>query len=237
MASFSDNLGTFLRTKGMSIRAFEQQIGCSNGVISRCINKGTDISSQLVSKIIETFPDLNPSWLLLGKGSMLNKNEEEDASSAEARIRPEIPGGKKLHMALRTVKDSKKQLRPRIPLGAAAGYLSYFAEGVSLEDCEMLPVIKALPQYDFTIFAKGDSMSPDIISGDELACRFIHESAFIQWGRIYVLDTTQGVVVKRVFEKGSQIIGRSINKDYPDYPIDKADILHMALVIGLIRQL
>lgn len=43
-------------------------IGCSNGVISRCINKGTDISSLWVSKIIETFDDINPTWLLTGKG-------------------------------------------------------------------------------------------------------------------------------------------------------------------------
>lgn len=176
---------------------------------------------------------INIDWLITGQGKML-KNAPLDS---ESDIIPSKSSIKNLRVISRSSGDSKKQLRPRIPLDAAAGYLSYFTEGMLLEDCEMLPVIKALPQYDFTIFAKGDSMSPDIISGDELACRFIHESAFIQWGRIYVLDTTQGVVVKRVLEKGSQIIGRSINKEYPDCPIDKADILHMALVIGLIRQL
>ena len=81
MANFSDNLATFLNEKGISIRALEQQIGCSNGVISRSINKGTDISSQWVSKIIEIYPDLNPTWLLLGKGEMLLSNPTSTAEN------------------------------------------------------------------------------------------------------------------------------------------------------------
>lgn len=82
MANFSDNLAAFLNEKGISIRALEQQIGCSNGVISRSINKGTDISSQWVSKIIEIYPDLNPTWLLLGKGEMLLSNPTSSIENA-----------------------------------------------------------------------------------------------------------------------------------------------------------
>lgn len=81
MANFSDNLAAFLNKKGISIRALEQQIGCSNGVISRSINKGTDISSQWASKIIEIYPDLNPTWLLLGKGEMLLSNPTSTAEN------------------------------------------------------------------------------------------------------------------------------------------------------------
>ncbi len=34
-------------------------------------------------------------------------------------------------------------------------------------------------------------MEPEFHSGDEIACRFIVEPSFIQWGRPHVLDTTQ----------------------------------------------
>ena len=71
MANISDRIALLLKEKGLSTRAIEQQIGCSNGVIARCISKGTDISSQWVSKIIETNKDINPLWLLTGEGSML----------------------------------------------------------------------------------------------------------------------------------------------------------------------
>lgn len=237
MTNFSENISIFLRSQNMSVRAFEQQIGCSNGVISRCINKGTDISSQLVSKIIEIFPNLNPSWLLLGKGEMLNKSSEIDTSNQNMEIISPVPSDKRSRVNLSPAGLSIKEMKPRIPLDAAAGYLSELTQSISLADCEMQPVIQSFPHYDFTIFAKGDSMAPDIISGDELACRFINEKSFIQWGRIYVLDTTQGVIVKRIFEKGRQIIVRSINSNYPDHKIDKPEVLRMALVVGLIRQL
>ena len=98
-----------------------------------------------------------------------------------------------------------------------------------------MPVIPSLPKYDFTIVARGESMEPVIESGDELACRFIRESAFIQWGRIHVLDTAQGIVVKRIFESDGHILCRSDNKGYPDFPISKEEIYHMALVVGLLR--
>lgn len=101
----------------------------------------------------------------------------------------------------------------------------------------MLPIIPTFPKYDFTIVARGDSMLPDLLSGDELACRFIRESSFIQWGRTHVLDTAQGIVVKRIFEKKEAILCRSNNVDYPDFIIPKEDIFHIAIVVGLIRQL
>lgn len=100
----------------------------------------------------------------------------------------------------------------------------------------MLPVIPRFPKYDFTIIAKGDSMIPEIASGDELACRFIDPKGFIQWGRPHVLDTAQGVVVKNIFELPDSILCRSVNNNYPDFPIAKDDIYHIALVVGLIRQ-
>ena len=71
MGNISNRIGQIIKDRGISTRAFEQQIGCSNGVISKCINKGTDISSQWVTKIIETFVEINPRWLLTGEGPML----------------------------------------------------------------------------------------------------------------------------------------------------------------------
>lgn len=71
MSNISDRIAQIIRCAGVSTRAFEQQLGCSNGVISKCINKGTDISSQWVSRIIDIYPNVNPSWLLTGEGDML----------------------------------------------------------------------------------------------------------------------------------------------------------------------
>ncbi len=233
-SNFSDNLSSFLKLKGISVRAVEQQIGCSNGVISRCINKGTDISSQWVSKILEIFPDLSADWLMTGKGEML----KTDYTSRQNSV-PQTPiidqTYSEIPVDIQANGLGKKQTRPRIPYEAAAGSLSIAIDSISENQCDRLPLIPTFPSYDFTIIARGDSMEPNIESGDELACRFIKESAFIQWGRTHVLDTAQGIVVKRIFESKDCILCRSNNKDYPDILVPKNDIYHMALVVGLLR--
>ena len=37
---------------------------------------------------------------------------------------------------------------------------------------------------------------------DEVACKRVDDTSFIQWGRTHVLDTAQGVVIKRLYDAG-----------------------------------
>ena len=127
------------------------------------------------------------------------------------------------------------EIKPRIPFDAAAGSLSIIANSVTATQCEYTPVIPRFPKYDFTIMVRGNSMEPEFMSGDEVACRLIDEKAFIQWGRPHVIDTTQGVVLKRIYDRKSAILCRSDNDDYEDFEIPKSDILHIALVVGSLR--
>ena len=64
---------------GISVRKFEESCGLSNGVLAASKTKGP--TTEILSKIIETFPELNLNWLLRGDdgGAMLNT-----ASSAGA---------------------------------------------------------------------------------------------------------------------------------------------------------
>lgn len=130
--------------------------------------------------------------------------------------------------------NNTRETRPRVPLTAAAGSLSGDSIGITLQQCEQLPIIHQIPSYDFTMFIKGDSMSPRFESGDEIACRRIDQSRFIQWGKVHVLDTTQGFVIKRVYDDGDKIRCVSYNPEYADFSIPKEDILSMSLVVGLV---
>ena len=161
---------------------------------------------------------INLNWLLLGEGNMLSDEDAEDL---------EIQYGHQYNRVVDT--------RPRIPFEAAAGSLSIAIGAVHQDDCELIPVIPTFPRYDFTIVTRGDSMLPDFHSGDELACTFVKESSFIQWGRVHVLDTAQGIVLKKIFDGKKNIICKSINKEYPDFEVPKDEIYHIAIVVGLIR--
>ncbi|MDR1717986.1 MAG: helix-turn-helix transcriptional regulator, partial [Prevotella sp.] len=58
---------------------------------------------------------------------------------------------------------------------------------------------------------------------------------FIQWGKVHVLDTTQGLVIKRIYDAGDSIRCNSFNPDYPDFEIPKNEIYFISLVVGLLR--
>ena len=121
--------------------------------------------------------------------------------------------------------------RPRILTYACAGTLS---EAIK-EYSEPMPVIAQMPRYDFTIMVRGDSMMPEFRSGDEIACLKVNEKAFVQWGKPHVLFTSQGIVVKRLYEGENGFRCVSDNKQYPEFFVPGEDVYSVSLVVGLVR--
>lgn len=166
-----------------------------------------NISAEILTKIIRVYSDLSVEWVLFGEGEMIVNDE---------------------------AKIIVKSL-PRIPHDAAAGSLTDAVEGVTEYQCERLPVVAAFPKYDFTMRVSGRSMEPYYYAGDEVACLRINEARFLQWGRVHVLDTTQGIVIKKIYENGDCIRCASFNPEYPDFNVPKADIRSYNLVVGALR--
>ena len=83
-----------------------------------------------------------------------------------------------------------------IPTGARAGTLGDFADSVSAYDCERM--VSPVRGADYAMQITGDSMSPEYPSGSQIIIKRINENAFIEWGKVYVLDTENGAVVKQV---------------------------------------
>ena len=127
-----------------------------------------------------------------------------------------------------------EELRPRIPLTAMAGRLPDFTSPVTLADCEMQPVVKLLPPYQCTIIIQGDSMEPKFEGGDEIALRQVMD--YIEWGKTYVLDTADGIVLKRLYDQGDCFRCVSYNPDYPPFTIEKQNVYRIFKVVGLVRR-
>lgn len=220
----------YLRFKGVSEYKFYKDSGVTRGVLQQ----PNGISEDNLSRFLAYAADVNSEWLLTGRGAMLKTNETDST-----HVHDEDSGffheENKVLPFLHERNTVSIETRPRIPFDAVAGSLSFAMNGVSSDECEQLPLIPTFPKYDFTIIARGDSMFPDFHSGDELACAFVEAKSFIQWGRVHVLDTAQGVVLKRIFNQKDAILCKSINNDYPDFEIPKNEIYHLAIVVGLIR--
>lgn len=202
----------FVKHKGLKMKEFEELCKLSSGYVTS-MRKG--YGQEKLNNVLTVFPELNREWLLYGEGSMLN----EDLSCTSSLKK----------------KEEKSDTRPRIPYDAAAGTLTETIEGVTEYQCEEVPVISAFPHYDFTIRVVGRSMEPEYFAGDEVACLKVNEKRFLQWGRVHVLDTTQGVVIKRIYDDGDCITCRSYNPEFSDFSIPKEDIRSYNLVVGSLR--
>lgn len=71
MSKLGSRLSKFIESTNMSVRSFEKRVGLSNGLIGNVIKKGASIGTDKLERILETFPDLNPEWLVTGQGEML----------------------------------------------------------------------------------------------------------------------------------------------------------------------
>lgn len=234
MSTIKGRLMLLANNYGLSIRAFEDKCGLNRGNISN-MGDNSSIGSDKLSKIFDTFPEVNPLWLISGIGDILKTNRSLQEQTRTKNSDSEAQSGFKVNKKIHPAQEYPLETRPRIPLEAAAGTLSIATESVTMEQCEQMPVIAGIPNYDFTIMVKGNSMEPDFKSGDEVACRFVRESSFIQWGQPHVVDSYDGIVLKRIHDNGDYIICSSDNPNYGDFQIPKTEIHRLALVVGLIR--
>lgn len=103
------------------------------------------------------------------------------------------------------------------------------------QDYEMQPVIAQFPKYDYTVEVRGDSMVPEYKSGDVVACLDVTRSTFLQWGRAFLLNTSQGVIIKKVYDDGDFLKCVSVNEKYPPFRIPKSEVYSIGLVVSSFR--
>ena len=208
----------------LSARALAEEIGLKSPQSFYDIKAGRHgISKELASKIQGKYLNLSTEWLLTGEGEMLTTDNAplEEESAEHSQLIPAPPG---------------KGI-PLIPLPAMAGFLKGEAD-IDRNDIEWY-YVPAFSDCTFLIRVKGDSMYPRYLSGDIVACREVHDTGtFFQWGKAYVLDTDQGVVLKRVrrSERPDHILCVSDNPDYEPFDVPITSIYHLAIVRGLIRE-
>lgn len=193
--STKDRLLEFLRYKGMGQQKFENSIGMSNGWVNKVGNSIREISLR---KIKEVYPELNIAWLISGAGNMLTGDSEGTL---------ETPGDNE------TSEEITAKLVPLLPIAAQGGSLNDFVVSVKESDCEN--VVSPIRGADFAMPISGDSMAPEYPNGSQIFIKRINENAFIEWGKVYVLDTCNGVVVKILVpsQKEGYVRCVSINTD------------------------
>ena len=206
-------------TKGNKAQ-FAKLLGVSAQTISAWIARNTFDAELIYAKCRY----VDSSWLLTGEGPML--------SHPTTPTPPTTPTTPTSHPSTSGI--------PLIPLDAVAGFPADSGGGVSLEDCERY----VIPEFEnkganFLIRVSGDSMVPLYYSGDLLACRKITDIRFFQWGTVYVLETSQGVLVKRVQESvdyaDSILCVSEHSSVHHPFLLPRDDIRSLSIIVGLVR--
>lgn len=220
MSDLKKRMMEFLQKLEISQAKFEKKAGLTNGTVN---NTGESYRKSTLDKIKTAYPELNVNWLLTGEGEMLKPPKNKTAFDEN-----------------KTENKPLVRTLPLIPIDAVAGVPSGDFQGVRFIDCEQY----AIPEFvergaEFVVRVSGSSMYPKYSNGDILACKKIADILFIQWGKVYVIDSSQGSLVKRLFEdkdNPDKLICVSDNKaNYPPFSIPKQDIRSLSLVIGVVR--
>lgn len=123
--------------------------------------------------------------------------------------------------------EGDPQLRvPLIPVEAHAGSLVGFSESVNDYDCET--IVSPVRGASFAIQVTGESMAPAYPSGARILCQRINEDAFIEWGKVYLLDTVNGAILKQVrkADQPDRILCCSLNPS-PEYAPFEIECRHI----------
>lgn len=218
----SDRIGQYIDYKGVSYYAFENALGASRGSISKAVKEKKSIGSNVLENILSVYEDLNPIWLLTGQGAMIRDQ------------------GRGLYMDEQnkelTAHHVDQEGIPLIPVEAMAGFCAGNSTPVMDFECDKY-VIPNFRGAEFLIQVKGDSMCPKYTSGDVIACKKLPLDTFFQWNKVYVIDSEQGVLVKRVKRASDPeyVILVSENKEYDPFELPRKEITSLAIVIGVIR--
>lgn len=206
MNTVKDRTLEFIKFKGLTMKAFEQRCDLSTGYVTS-MRKG--YGSEKLNNVLTAFPELNREWLLYGEGDMLS-------STSSAQSQPSV---KNEH-----VTDDEAYKVPLVPVSALAGSLNDFSLSVKRDDCET--VISPIKDIDMAIKISGDSMEPEYPSDSQVFVKKINERAFLEWGRVYVLNTCNGIVIKRLMPTAdpNTVLCESINPKYPPFEVNLENV-------------
>ena len=247
ISTIKEKIIQYLDFKGISKYDFYQKTGVSNGVLSQ----KSGMSEDNIMRFLSYYDDINTDWLFYGNGEILKSKSKKNVLEKNEDIYEDKLGDKPNVKKRYAIESPEMPINtnveannlgdagiPLIPIDAMAGFGTGAVQVMHYDTSKyIVPEFSEL-NVDFMIRVKGSSMVPKYNSGDLVACKkLVITDIFFQWNKVYVLDTEQGALIKRV-KKGSRdnyILLISDNKNYDPFELHLSKIFAVALVVGVIR--
>lgn len=209
MATIKDRIIQVIELKKINKEKFFAEIGMSSSNF-RASAKNTPLNSNAVAIIFSKIPDINLKWLITGEGNMF-----ED-----------------LHFV--DTMEKQTNTNNTIPLIAWDNVAAVLSGDIFDGTPYLVPLLQGA---DFLVSMRGNTMIPHYYAGDLLACKRIDTHSFIQWDNTYLINSPQGIIVRKV-RKGkddNHLLLVAENSQYDPFEMEKQHLYSLALVTGFIR--
>lgn len=232
MTNILKNIEKLTENEGISITFLEKKIKASKGVLSRAINKNTDIQAKWIKGIAENYPQYNIEWLITGEGPMLKTQQPNQTIDTMETI--ETDQG--LIMRNPLLKGPYKN-----EIATIQYYDVDFAAGRGIDILE-----SGRPTYEMVIpgfvgckafNVYGDSME-SLIKGGSIAFgrKLDHWHEYLEYGQIYGVVMNDGTrflkYIRKSEDEKNKFLLRSENQNYDDFEIPKKRIHNVWLIEG-----
>lgn len=228
----------YLEYKRIKPTRFEKDNGLSNGYLGTQLRRNGTLGEEVLNKIVENCLDIDPVWLLTGKGDMLICSPYSENLTTNHLNEPREP-------LLKTKQNEalKNQILPLYDIKRVASAKDLFKEEIKETPIGHI-AIPNLPKCDGAIYASSDSMYPLLKSGDMILYKKIpHTIENIYWGEMYLVtlindDKDEFIMIKWIqkSDKGTdyiKLVSENKHRESKDLPISA--INGLALIKASIR--
>lgn len=208
----------YLDYKGITNKKFEETVGFSNGAFGSQLKNNRTIGVDKLENILSVYEELNPNWLLRGKGKMIN---DEDYAQGSVNLD-----------TVEEIKGLYKNGVPYYDVDFTASFLEITNNQQTKPDHYVShPFFKGC---DYIVRASGQSMAKVIKHGDAIGLVEIKNwQEFIPLGEIYAIVTKNNFRMIKIITKGEDqesytLISKpsdSKKDEFPPQQIKKKQIL------------
>lgn len=234
MSTVNERIKTIIDNQELSVSAFAEKIGVLQQTLNNYLTKGRDPSYDVINKILTTFVDLDPTWLITGEGEMYSHP-------------PFMRGGTQNRDSDIIAMAEKLYEKTSNPNGTPY-YNVDFVGGFDL----VLNDQTSNPEYyiNFKPYNKpgvmwcnvtGHSMEPEINHGDMIAIKELQDwQTYMPFGEIYGIITEEHRTIKRVTRSNKEgflrLIPTNQSVEFAPQDIPVSIILKIFKVLGNVKR-
>lgn len=249
-----DRILKIIELKGLNKSRFYKETGLSNGFL----DKVKDVGASKIELILNTYPDINPKWMITGEGSIFRTNSDKEPNSEPYSYNSILSNAEPISdntvEVLTNSNGNKFYIQEddrikieviKIPFPAYASYLETFEDEVKLHE-EFSTItfpVDHIGRGNYIAFeVKGDSMNgggiDDTPDGADILCREIGRhlwcGGFRRTKYGLVLLTKTGIYHKDITDFNTdtgEITLESRNKDCEKFKLNLNDVYKIFNVI------